>query len=171
MALMEEDAPPDDWYDDIPSADPAIRKEYEAALGRFILAYNEVDYRLSKVIAIELSDRGNSGLGATAAKGGFTERIEKLEILVSSTTNRQLLAIPVAKLKSLNGDRNKLAHGHFDQNPYDGSYTVIQRAKARDYPVSKILDLTQELTGIIEILNTAEVMYDFDDLTADDKGK
>jgi hypothetical protein len=60
MAFMEEDATPDDWYDDVPSADPAIRKEYEAALGRFILAYNEVDYRLSKVIAIELSDRGNS---------------------------------------------------------------------------------------------------------------
>jgi len=168
---MEEDAIPDDWYGDIPSADPAIRKEYEAALGRFILAYNEVDYRLSKVIAIELANRGHSDLGATAAKGTFTERIEKLEILASSTTNSQLLAIPVARLKSLNGDRNRLAHGHFDQNPYDGSYTVIQRAKARDYPVLKILDLTQELTGIIEILNTAEVLYDFNDMTADDKDK
>jgi hypothetical protein len=159
------------WDEDIPSADPAIRTEYEAALGRFILAFNETDYRLSQVIAAELAERGHPDLGATAAKGTFAQRLEKLEILVSSTTNRQLLAIPVAKLKSLNGDRNKLAHGHFDQNPYDGTYTVIQRAKARDYPVSKILDLTQELTGIIEILKTAELLYHFDDLTADDKGK
>jgi len=36
--------------DDIPWADPAIRTDYEAALGRFILAFNEVDYRLSQVI-------------------------------------------------------------------------------------------------------------------------
>jgi hypothetical protein len=31
----------DDDYDDIPSADPAIRTDYEAALGRFILAYKK----------------------------------------------------------------------------------------------------------------------------------
>jgi len=36
--------------DDITWADPAIRTDYEAALGRFILAFNEVDYRLSQVI-------------------------------------------------------------------------------------------------------------------------
>jgi hypothetical protein len=44
--------------DDIPFADPAIRADYEAALGRFILAFNEVDYRVSQVIGSELSQRG-----------------------------------------------------------------------------------------------------------------
>lgn len=38
-------SPEDD--DDIPFADPAIRTDYEAALGLFILVFNEVDYRLS----------------------------------------------------------------------------------------------------------------------------
>lgn len=33
--------------DDIPFADPANRTDYEAALGLFILVFNEVDYRLS----------------------------------------------------------------------------------------------------------------------------
>ncbi|MGA9917607.1 MAG: hypothetical protein WBR17_34205 [Paraburkholderia sp.] len=33
--------------DDIPWADPAIRTDYEAALSRFILAFNEVNCRLS----------------------------------------------------------------------------------------------------------------------------
>ena len=55
--------------DDIPWADPAIRTDYEAALGRFILAFNEADYRLSQVIAAELSERGRSDLAATASKG------------------------------------------------------------------------------------------------------
>ena len=58
---MDDDMP---WEDDIPSADPAIRTEYAAALRRFILAFNEADYRLSKVIRAELSERGHPDLAA-----------------------------------------------------------------------------------------------------------
>lgn len=50
----------------IPWADPAIRTDYQAALGRFLLAFNEVDYRLSHVIGFELSARG---LAASASRG------------------------------------------------------------------------------------------------------
>jgi hypothetical protein len=110
----------DDIDDGISWADPTIRTDYEAALWRFILAFNEADYRLSQVIKAELSERGDPNLGETAAKGGFTERLEKLEILMSSAKNSQLLTIPIAELKSLNADRNNLAHGHFDQNPLMG---------------------------------------------------
>jgi hypothetical protein len=158
------------WDDDVPSADPAIRTEYEAALGRFILAFNEADYRLSQVITAELSERGQPVLGATASKGTFAQRLEKLEILVSTTKNRQLSALPVEKLRSLNSDRNKLAHGHFDQNPYDGSYTVIEAAKSRDYPISRILALTEELAHIVGKLRTAEILYDFEDLSDEGRG-
>jgi hypothetical protein len=152
----------DDIDEGITWADPTIRTDYEAALGRFILAFNEADYRLSQVIKAELSERGDPNLGETAAKGGFAERLEKLEILMSSAKNSQLLTIPIAQLKSLNGDRNNLAHGHFDQNPYDGSYKLILRAKVRDYPLSRILALTQKLTQIIEVLNATEIQYAFD---------
>jgi len=143
-------------------ADPAIRTEYEVALGQFILAFNEADYRLSQVIKAELSERGAPDLGANAAKGGFAERLEKLEILMSGAKNSQFLTIPIAQLKLLNADRNILAHGHFDQNPYDGSYKLILRAKVRDYHVSRILALTHKLTQVIEILNAAEIQYAFD---------
>lgn len=153
------------WYDDLPSADPAIRTDYEAALGRFILAYNEADYRLSQVIAASLSKRGHTELAATAAKGSFLERLEKLELLMSDAANKPLSGLPVAKLRTLHGDRNKLAHGHFDQNPYDGSYKVIQAAKARDYPVPRIRELAAELSQIAERLRTVEFLHDFDDLT------
>jgi hypothetical protein len=77
---------PDDGPDgDIPWADPAIRTGYENALGRFILAFNEVDYRLSQVITSELSQRGRSDLSTTASKGPFAQRIETLDILASTT--------------------------------------------------------------------------------------
>ena len=89
-------------------ADPAIRTEYEAALGRFILAFNEADYRLSQVIAAELAKLGHSDLAETATKGNFAQRLEKLELLVSSTKDQQLSALPVTKLRSFNTDRNTL---------------------------------------------------------------
>jgi hypothetical protein len=167
---MDEAALPDDWYNDMPSADPAIRKEYEAALGRFILAFNEVDYRLSQVIAAELSMRGDSKLIATAAKGSFAQRLEKLELLMSAAKSPQFAALPVAKLWSLNGARNDLAHGHFDQNPYDGSYRLTLAAKSRDYPVSRILKLVEDLAHVVLALNNTEILYDFDNFTIEGGG-
>jgi hypothetical protein len=168
---METFDDPDDWYDDIPSADPAIRTNYEAALGRFILAFNEADYRLSQVIAAELAKRGHSELAETATKGSFAQRLEKLELLVSSTKDQQLSALPVAKLKSLNSDRNALAHGHFDQNPYDGSYQLIMRAKARDYPIARVVALGDELAQIVQFLRTTVTLFDFEDVSEEGKGK
>ena len=151
--------------DDITWADPAIRTDYEAALGRFILAFNEVDYRLSQVIGSELSQRGRSDLTATASKGPFVQRLETLDILVSTTKNGQLSSLPLARLRTLNTDRNNLAHGHFDQNPFDGSYTLVLRAKTRDYPTSRILTLAAELVEIADQFRHAEVFYDFEVLT------
>jgi hypothetical protein len=151
--------------DDTPWADPAIRTDYEAALGRFILAFNEVDYRLSQVIGSELSQRGRSDLAAKGSNGKFAQRLETLDILVSTTKNSWLSAFPLARLRSLNADRNSLAHGHFDQNPFDGSYTLVLAAKTRDYPVSRILSLADELTQIADQFRHAEVLHHFAVLT------
>jgi hypothetical protein len=127
-----------------------------------------VDYRLSQVITSELSQRGRSDLSTTASKGPFAQRLETLNILANTTKNGQLLALPLGKLKSLNADRNYLAHGHFDQNPFDGSYTLVLAAKTRDYPVSRILALAAELAQIADQFRHAEILYDFDDLTDED---
>jgi hypothetical protein len=155
-----------DIDEDITWADPAIRTAYEAALGRFILAFNEADYRLSQVIAAELAKCGHAGLAETATKGTFAQRLEKLELLVSSTKDPQLAALPVAKLRSLNANRNHLAHGHFDQNPYDGSYKLILAAKTRDYPISRIVDLGDELTQVVDYMRNTEILYMFEVLGA-----
>jgi hypothetical protein len=155
--------------DDIPFADPAIRTDYEAALGQFILAFNEVDYRLSQVIRSELSHRGRTELASTAAIGPFAQRLSTLEILASAAPSGSLSAIPVVRLRSLNTDRNNLAHGHFDQNPFDGSYWIVLAAKARDYPVVLIRSLAEELAKIADQLRTTEILYDFEDLTKEDK--
>lgn len=154
--------------DDILWADPAIRIEYEAALGQFILAYNEVDYRISQVIRSELTRRGRPDLIATVSKGQFGHRLDALDILASKSNHCQLQAIPVTRLRSLNADRNALAHGHFDQNPFDGSYQLVLKEKTRDYPIQRMRALASELTQIAEQLRVTEVLYDFEDLDAKD---
>jgi hypothetical protein len=151
--------------DDIPWADPSIRTEYEAALGRFILAFNEVDFGISKIIACEILKRGRSDLAESAAKSPFVQRLETLDILASTTTHSALAALSVAKLRSLNGDRNKLAHGHFDQNPFDGSYTLILKAKTGDYPTVRVRKLAEELAEFAEQLRHMEAMYEFEEVT------
>jgi hypothetical protein len=157
--------PDDEDVDDVPFADPAIRTDYEAALGQFILAFNEVDYRVSQVIRSELSDRGRADLAPAASNGPFWQRLATLEILATSARSGRLSAAPIARLRSLNTDRNNLAHGHFDQNPFDGSYAIVLAAKTRDYPVTHICSLAAELAQIAELLRTTEILYDFEDLT------
>lgn len=149
----------------IPSADPAIRTSYEAALGQFILAYNEVDYRVSRVIRLDLTRRGRPDLADAASKGPFVQRFETLAVLGTSKDSR-LIAIPLEKVRRLNADRNRLAHGHFDQNPFDGAYTLALKEKDRDYPIEHVLALAAELSQIAEQLRTAEILYDFVDLDA-----
>jgi hypothetical protein len=162
-----------DPYDDdadIPSADPAIRTEYEDALGRFILAFNEVDYRVSQVIRSELTQRERSDLAATASNGPFAQRLETLDILANTSKSGNLGPIPLARLRSLNTDRNALAHGHFDQNPFDGSYTLVLQKKRRDYPTERVLTLTAELAEIADRLRITEELYFFKNLDAEDRG-
>jgi hypothetical protein len=69
---------------------------------------------------------------------------------------------------SSNTDRNNLAHGHFDQNPFDGSYWIVLAKKARDYPAAQVRTLAFELAQIAEWLRTTEILYDFEDLTIKD---
>jgi hypothetical protein len=49
---MTDDEPDDD---DIPWASPEIRQSYEAALGRFILEFNQVDNLLGDIIETVLT--------------------------------------------------------------------------------------------------------------------
>jgi hypothetical protein len=151
--------------DEAPWADPAIRIAYEAALGRFILAFNEVDYRLTQLIGWELSTRGREDLTATASRGTFAQRISTAELLATPADASEIASLPFQQLRTVGGHRNALAHGHFDQNPFDGSYRLVLSAKVQDYPIEKINALTAEIEALAETLRFAEVSYHFADVT------
>lgn len=154
---------PDD--DDIHWADPAIRAEYEAALGRFILAFNEVDHRLSQLIRQELRTRNRHGLADSVATGPFAQRLATLDVLSSNAETRALSSLPFDRLRLFNTVRNRLAHGHFDQNPFDGSYQLVLKAKVHDYPSARVAEMAAELVEIADQFRLTEAIYDFDDVS------
>jgi hypothetical protein len=69
------------------------------------------------------------------------------------------------ELRSLNADHNTLAHGHFDQHPFDSSYTLLLAAKTRDHPITRVADLASELARIADQFRHVELAYHFENLT------
>ena len=81
--------------DDVPWADPNIRKDYEAALGRFILLFNELDYHVGSFIRAELERSGQSQLSDSGAS--FAQRLPLFGVLARADT--YLSQVSVADLR------------------------------------------------------------------------
>lgn len=148
-------------------ADPQIRRDYEAALGSFILAFNEVDFRLTAMVARFARKIAGDELVKQFTEGDFPRRVANLRLLQAVASEPNLRAIDCDKLMSLNGERNVLAHGHFDQNPFDGSYVVQNRKKVAEYPIGRVVALAEQLIVQASSLRKLDILFDFDDLTED----
>lgn len=109
-----------------PSADPAIQREYEAALGAFIVAFNTVDNQVAKVLRYALGVLDRTKLANLPSS--FAARIDLLDLIGAMKVMR-LHTIDYEELRRIGRQRNFLAHGYFDQNPFDGSYTVIDKKR------------------------------------------
>ncbi|NYF33681.1 hypothetical protein [Sphingopyxis sp. JAI108] len=116
----------EEWVDE-PFADPAIRAEYREALGRFIMAHNEVDFWMSGLLtkAVKILDP-DGGLDELAM-GDFSQRAANLTLLMKVAPHLALGNAGEGRLAELNGTRNILAHGHFDQDPYEGTFEIVSR--------------------------------------------
>lgn len=150
----EDDSELSEW--DPPTVSPEIRKEFEAALGAFILAFNEADFYVGWLLKLESQRVGR--LHLYDAKAFFWTRLALLEAMAAGTEN--LSDLPFASLREIASARNKLAHGHFAQDPYNGDYRLISRAKAKEFPAAEVIKLTNDLTEINVRLNFATAPYD-----------
>lgn len=151
--------------DDVPWADPAIRAGYESALGQFIVAFNEMDHLVSQIIGLTLRNLGREDLAQSASKGSLAQRLEALDILL--TCKPTPADVPLKRLRNLNTHRNNLAHGHFDQNPFDGSYVLQKSATKHEYPLARVAALTAELGEVANTLRHAVAFYEFGVVHAD----
>ncbi|MDZ4362945.1 hypothetical protein [Brevundimonas sp.] len=138
----------DDFEDDGPIewADPAIRRNYEAALGRLILAHNEVDRNLTILIQRCLKELGDPTALKSMTTGNFASRLSNLGTIKELCPKLPLGGIDIDGLSTLNGERNVVAHGHFEQNPYDGDFVLIRaKQQFQDFSSHRLDKITEAL--------------------------
>lgn len=152
MSLIQDDE------DDIPWADPAIQTDYEAALGLFLVRFNRLENLIGDLLEGSLGKLGRADLYAPE---------DRLEVKLRHFET-VLLALPrmhkpdFKTAKNLNGERNTIAHGHFDQNPYSGEYQIVtQRRKRVAMPIAKIVRMSQIADSVIDDFRSCEAYLAF----------
>ena len=174
--MADQPGPNDDfdesWIDE-PFADPAIREEDTKALGRLILAHNEVDFWISALLTKAVAKIEPDGALDGLTDGNFYQRATNLMLLMKLAPQLPLGGVGKARLLELNSFRNTLAHGHFDQDRYEGRFEVV-RARRRgqnvkrvqDIDAAKINDRAKELEDIASHMSAVN---DFFDIPIDQK--
>jgi hypothetical protein len=140
-----------------------MRQDYELALGRFMVAFNELDYVLTQILRLILLRLDRNDLVEDCAfKSDFALRLRFLDLLRYSHHGNGIANISIASLRALAQERNVLAHAHFDEDPFDDSYRLIARRKAPSYLPERINGLTAQMAAAVEALRYAETYYLFD---------
>lgn len=151
----------DNWDDGITWADPQIRVDYEAALGRLILTHNEVDLSVTRLLTRCLNRLGDPPAMKRLATGTLSERLQNLSLLKSLPIRLELSAVDIDRLIRLNRDRNIVAHGHFEQNPFDGEYMLVDaKQRQHDFPTDRLNRITDELRRVASHLSALIAFYD-----------
>lgn len=146
-----------------PWASPEIRLAYEAALGRFILAFNQLDNILTETVETVLLRLNRNDLVKSCTGRDFSFKLFVLDLLRSSTEGTGIKDAPIELMRQIAGERNVLAHGHFDQNPFDGSYSVVAKNVRASYPVERLDALTAKAAKAWERLRYSQAYFDFGD--------
>jgi len=151
-----------DEDDDIPWADPSIRKDYEASLGRLILARNSLDLRLTQLIQCCLRRLGGRDVLKKLSSGNFSQRLQNLAMLESLPLDLGLASIDFDAVFELNRLRNIVAHGHFEQNPHMGDYELItNKARHNEFSSLRLDQITAELEEFAGSIGARVAFYDF----------
>lgn len=151
-----------DDNDEIPWADPEIQLAYEAALGKYIVLFNQIDNQLADLIRTVLMKLGRPDMKKGWKARDFSYKLTVLDLLTLSSKPEGLKYVPFDQLRQLEGERNVLAHGHFDQNPFQGSYEIVGK-KRIEYPVHRIHKLVARAEEVAHSLRHAQGYYDFSD--------
>lgn len=156
-----------DWDDEtVPWADPGIQKGYQAALGEFIVTFNRLDAALTKILRLALGDAGKLGLLPQIRKQGYGAKLQALELLQVSPSMVAIHGVPIEDMRKIATIRNFLAHAHFDQNPFDGSYELVppksdKRPSERHLKEAAIRKWAERADKVCHSLRHSEAHYWF----------
>lgn len=159
-----------DFFDDdeTPWADPKIQADYETALGRFVVEFNRLDDTVSTVLAYALAMIDRTHLTKEYMQSQFSHRIAVIDLLGGSNI-LGLASAPIAAMKGIANIRNTLVHAHFDQNPFDGSYKLIQKGRDSKLKTETINKWTKKTSEVIHKMRHYEAVYMFRDIKVPDQ--
>lgn len=155
---------------EFPSADPQIQLDYEAALGAFLVAFNEIEHAVDYIIFLALQKSKREDILKHLSADSFRRKLVALD-LISLAYSKELPKKLVDELRDLATCRNRLAHGHFHQNPFDGSYEIVTTRHHLDMPIRQVERLTKRAQKASDTLRHAQLQYELDDPTNDESLK
>lgn len=144
--------------DPTPWADPQIQAEYEAALGSFLVSFNRLENLLGDLLQQSLRRLGKPEL--YRANDRFELKLRFFQFVLLALPDMYKPNIQAAQM--LSGERNTLAHGHFDQNPFSGSYKVVTGTKTADLSVARIKQLSFEAAQVIDDFRSCQAYLWFE---------
>ena len=138
----------------------------EKQQGFGVLPGRRVENTASDIIYLALEQGGRKDISTRLRGDSFRRKLVTLE-LISLAHPRPLPKSAIDELRDLAARRNELAHGHFHQNPFDGSYEILTNRKALPMPVThlkQLKQLTERAESAWDTLRSAEAYFVFDDL-------
>ncbi len=122
---------------------------FEAALGRFVLAFATLEQEVAAALAAEMLRLGRRNpLDPNAA---LSQRLIALDLLQASTRSEALRTAPLDQVRNLARHRNVLVHGQWDGGaPADAVRS--REDKKRAYPAERLDRLAVEAEDLADRL-------------------
>ena len=117
--------------DDVRWTDPAIKLEYKAALGDFVVQFNRLDNLVSRLISNVFEMLKRPDLAEKYHWRPFASKVDTLELLALTSIFR-LDPILLTAAKENSRMKNRPVHAHFDQNPFDGSDLIVHPPRGKE---------------------------------------
>ena len=165
--MQEHEEPPPGLFN-APFADPQIQLDYEAAFGAFLVAFNRIENTVNDIIILALQQSERADILKRVSGDSFRHKLITLDLIALAYPD----ALPqkiVNELAGLANHRNKLAHGHFHQNPFDGSYKIVTDRRELPMQICQLVQLTERANRASNALGYAEAHFSFEYLDTDEK--
>jgi hypothetical protein len=147
--------------DDLPWAGPSIQRDYEAALGGFLVRFNRIENAVNRLLRFSLARLGRLDLERQTVRATLQTRVQNLCLLMLSfPTSAQ---VPSKEIEALSAIRNELAHGHFEQNPFAGDYEIVGTARSKPWLPRDVERQAEEADRIWDQLRLIEAWFIFAD--------
>ncbi|MDX0127410.1 hypothetical protein GOC15_22815 [Sinorhizobium meliloti] len=128
---------------DKPFAGPEMRRKYEAALGKFLVTFNAVeDYMRFTTAEICKSLDQTEVWERQLVADDFSRQLKNLRLL--AIAEPYFADTPFEQLAALNAKRNKLAHGHYDQDLFSDDFELVGKRQRAKMTIAEIETATEE---------------------------